>query len=106
MVYHISYNTLIGAEPLRIRFDKIDGFIRVYDGTRYLVLFGFENYGAIYDKIRYLISQKSAAASPPISHNCTRIKINVHDFLPPEKTLNSLDKFLIKIKISTIIIYS
>ena len=31
--------TLMGAKPLCIRFDKIDGFIRVYDGTRYLVLF-------------------------------------------------------------------
>ena len=28
--------------PLRIRFNKIDGFIRVYDETRYLVLFGTE----------------------------------------------------------------
>ena len=27
---------------LRIRFDTRDGFIRVYDGTRYLVLFGSE----------------------------------------------------------------
>ena len=31
--YNISYN-LIDAKPLRIRFDKVDGFIRVYDGTR------------------------------------------------------------------------
>ena len=38
-VYDISYKTLIGAKPLRIRFDKVDGFIRIYDGTRYLVLF-------------------------------------------------------------------
>ena len=38
---------MIGAKPLRIRFHKADGFIRVYDGTRYLVLFGPENYGAI-----------------------------------------------------------
>ena len=30
----ISYRTLICAKPLRIRFDKIDGFIRVYEGTR------------------------------------------------------------------------
>ena len=37
LAYGISYKTLIGAEPLRIRFDKVDGFIRVYDGTRYLV---------------------------------------------------------------------
>ena len=30
---------LIGAKPLHIWFNKINGFIRVYDGTRYLVLF-------------------------------------------------------------------
>ena len=40
LVYNISYKTLIYAKPFRIRFDKIDGFIRVYDETRYLVLFG------------------------------------------------------------------
>ena len=37
LVYDISYKNLI-AKPLCIRFVKIDGFIRVYDGTRYLVL--------------------------------------------------------------------
>ena len=29
--------------PLRITFDKVDGFIRVYDGTEYIVLFASEN---------------------------------------------------------------
>ena len=43
LVYNISYKTLIGFKPWYIRFDKIDGFIRVYDGTRYLLLFGAEN---------------------------------------------------------------
>ena len=38
LVYNISYKNLI-AKLLRIRFDKIDGFIKIYDGTRYLVLF-------------------------------------------------------------------
>ena len=28
-------------------FNKVVGFIRVYDGTRYLVLHGPENYNAI-----------------------------------------------------------
>ena len=28
---------------MRFRFDKVDGFTRVYDGTIYLVLFGSEN---------------------------------------------------------------
>ena len=41
--------------PLRVRFDKVDGFIRNYDGTKYLVLHGFETYKAINDKIRYFI---------------------------------------------------
>ena len=36
LVYNISYKTLIDAKPLRSRFDKIDRFIRVYDGNTYL----------------------------------------------------------------------
>ena len=61
LVYNISYKTLIDAKPLRIRFDKIDGFIRVYEATRYLVLFGSKKYDFIYNMIRYLISVKSGA---------------------------------------------
>ena len=59
LFYDISYKTLIGAKPLCIRLDKVDRFIRVYDGTRYLVLFRPEKYDAIFNRIRYLISQKS-----------------------------------------------
>ena len=44
LVYVISYKTLIGAKPLRIRFDKVEGFIRVYDGNRY---FSPEKYDTI-----------------------------------------------------------
>ena len=40
--YYSWYNTLIGAKPFRIRFSEIGGFIRVYDGTRYLTIFGSE----------------------------------------------------------------
>ena len=53
-----SLKTLIDAKPLRISFDKIDRFIRVYDGSRYIVLFGLEKYDAIYNRIIYLMSQK------------------------------------------------
>ena len=42
LVYSILYKILIGAKPIRIRLDKVDGFVKVYDGTRYLVLFGPE----------------------------------------------------------------
>ena len=41
---NISYKRLIDSKPLRIRFNKIHGFIRVYDGTGYLVLFEGEKY--------------------------------------------------------------
>ena len=58
LVYDISYKTLFGSKPLRIKFDEVDRFIRVYDGIRYVVLFGPEKYDAIYNRIRYLISQK------------------------------------------------
>ena len=32
LFYNISYKNLISTKPLRIRFDKIDEYIRVYDG--------------------------------------------------------------------------
>ena len=47
---------------MHIRFDKIDGLIRIYDGTTYLVLLGPEKYDAIYNKIRYLITLKVGIA--------------------------------------------
>ena len=59
MIYDISYKTLIGSKPFCIRFDKIDEFIRIYDGNWYLTLFGFEIYDAIHGIIRYLVSLKS-----------------------------------------------
>ena len=58
ILIYISYKTLIDPKRLRIRFDKIDEFIRTCDGTRYLTLFHSEKYDNIYDRIRYLISLK------------------------------------------------
>ena len=60
LVHDISYKNLIGSKPLQIRLDRIDGIIRIYDGTRYLKLFSTKKYDAIYDRIRYLISLKSS----------------------------------------------
>ena len=96
MVYNISYRFLSGPKPLRIKFDKIDGFITVYNGTRYLVLFGPEKYDAIYYRIIYFISQKSGITYV-ISHNYARIKVDSYDSLPLEKTL-SLHNVMILIK--------
>ena len=53
LVYDISYKILIGSKPLHIRFDEIGAFVRVYDGTRYLVLFALEKSDDIYNRIIY-----------------------------------------------------
>ena len=65
----------MGAKPLRIRFGEIDGFIKIYDGIRYLVLLGPEQYDAIYNSIRYLISEKSGIPDT-INHNFAIIRID------------------------------
>ena len=60
MIYDISCKTLIGAKPLRIKFDKVDGSLRVYDDYRYLVLLAPEKYDAICILIRYILSKEGA----------------------------------------------
>ena len=40
LIFDILYKTLIGAKPLKIRLHKIDGFLEIYGGSKYLVLLG------------------------------------------------------------------
>ena len=54
LILDISYKTFMGSIPLHIRFDEIDGFIKVYDGIRYLVSFSNSWYDTICDKIKEL----------------------------------------------------
>ena len=56
-------------------FYKIDGFIRVYNETRYLLLFGSEKYDSIYNTIRYLRSVKSGITYI-ISDNYAKMKVH------------------------------
>ena len=86
LVYNISCKYLITFKPLRIRFDKIIGFFKAYDGTKYLVLFGVEKYDFIYSRIRYLIGIKSGIKYV-ISHNYANIKVDTYDSFPLEKTM-------------------
>ena len=51
---YVSYKTFVGAKRLHIVFDKVNGFIGDYDGTKYLVLIGLKKYDAIYG-IRYFV---------------------------------------------------
>ena len=60
LIHDITYKTLIGSKPLRISLDKTDRIITIYNGTRSLTLLGTKKYGAIYNRIRYLISLKSS----------------------------------------------
>ena len=89
MIYNISNKNLIGPKPLRIRFDKVGRIIRFYDGTSYLTLFDFKKYDAIYNKVRYLISQNSGITYI-FSHQYAKIKVDSYDSLPLEKTLSLL----------------
>ena len=84
MIYNISYKTLIDPKPLHIRFDKIDGFIWIYDGTTQLTLSGSEKYDTIYNRIRYVISLKSGITYI-FSHYFTKIKVDSFNSLPIEK---------------------
>ena len=86
LVYDISFKNLLGSKPLFSTFDEVNGFIRVIDGVGYLVLLGSVNRDAIYNGIRYLISQKSGAISV-FSHNYAKIKVDFYDSLPLEKIL-------------------
>ena len=92
--YNISYKSLSDHKPLRIRVDKIDVFIRVYDGTRYLVLFGSEKYDSIYDRIRYLISVKSDITSL-ICHNYATTNVYSYNSLRLEKTVTFLNVIIL-----------
>ena len=55
--------------------NKIDDFIKIYDGIRYLVLRDYERYNAIYDRIKYFVSEKSGIINS-INHNFERIRID------------------------------
>ena len=86
MVYNISYKTLIGSKSFHIRFGKIDGFIRVCDGTGCLVLFDAGKYDFIHNKISYVIEVKSGITYD-FSHNNANIKVVSYNSLPLGKTL-------------------
>ena len=81
-LWHFIKNYFYDSIPLRIRFDKIDGFIKIFDGIRYLVLFSYL-YDKICNRIKYLVSEKSGITDS-ISYNFTNIKIDSYNSLPTE----------------------
>ena len=84
---------------MRIRFDRVDGFIRYYDGTKYLVLFGLETYNAINDKISFLMIM-------PRSKIIQMVNCLLEETLNLHNVVILIQSVLNKIKINTTIIYS
>ena len=90
--YNISYKTFMGGKPLRIWFGKIDGFIKIDDRIKYLVLL---KYNKVYDRIKYLVREINGITDS-INHNFARIKIDSYNSLPIEKILTFHVIILIK----------
>ena len=74
----------MGAKPLRVRFGKVDGFIKTQDGIGYLVLFDCSWCDKICDSTKYLISGKNGVPDS-INHNFARSRIDSYNSLPIEK---------------------
>ena len=97
LVYNILYKNYMDAKPLHIRFNKVDGIIKVCNEVRYLELLSSYNevysriYSEIFDRINYLISEESGITDAN-NHNFARIR---------NDSYNSLSILLIKIKITT-----
>ena len=91
MTFRKNFND---SKPLRIIFDKIDESIRIYDGARYLTLFGSEEYESIYDKIRLFTSLKSGITYI-FGKYLAKIKVDSYNSLPIEKTLTLYNVIII-----------
>ena len=65
----------MGVKPLHIRYDGIDGLIKIHNGIRYLVLFDCGWFDKICDRIKYLISGKNGITDS-INHNFAKIRID------------------------------
>ena len=83
---------------MRIRFDKIDGFIIALDGkNKHLILFDYRLLNKICDKIKYLISKKSGITNS-INHNFGKIRIDSYNSSLPIKKILAFHNVIILIK--------
>ena len=95
LIYDISNKTSTGAKPLRIRYNKIDEFIKILNGIRHLASFDCGWFDKICDRIKYLISEKNGI-TVSIYHNFPKIRIDSYNSLPIEKILTFHNVILIK----------
>ena len=67
----------MGSKPLRIWFDKIEGFIKICDGIRYLVILSLSWFDEICDINKYFMSEKKNSITDSINCNVARIRIDL-----------------------------
>ena len=70
--YDIPYKISTGSKSLGARLDKIDGFIKIYNKIRYLVLPDYSYCDKICDKIKYLM-RKEIDITDTINDNFAKI---------------------------------
>ena len=95
LIYDISHKTSTDAQPFRIRFDEIDGFIKIYNKIRCSLLFD-EWCDKINDRIKFLLKEKSGVTFS-INHNFAIIRTGSYNYLAIEKIL-TFDNVIIVIK--------
>ena len=106
LAYITLYKKCMDVKLFPIRFDKADGLIKIYDGIRHFELSNSYNevysrnnstiYSAMFDKINYLISEKSGITGS-VNHILAKIIIDSCNSLPIEKKL-TLHNVVILIK--------
>ena len=73
---------------MHISFDKIDRFVISLDRKiKHLVLFDYELFDKVCDKIKYLISKKIGITNS-INHKFGKTRIHSHNSLPIKKKIN------------------
>ena len=75
LMYDVLHKTMIGAKPLDIMFDKVNGFITDYDEVKYLTLFVLGKYDAFFDRILYKNKTKKSVVFLIIMSKLTLIMI-------------------------------
>ena len=75
LMYDVLHKTMIGAKPLDIMFDKVNGFITDYDEVKYLILFVLGKYDAFFDRILYKNKTKKSVVFLIIMSKLTLIMI-------------------------------
>ena len=82
LIEDVSYKSLYGTKPFRIIFDKVHGYVRKYDETKYLALFhSDEKYERILIELDILFMLK-INMSDAYSHKYMKTKIESNNYLP------------------------